>query len=186
MSFDPFGNPPASQPPGSGLPPAYSSPVYSTPIRDRVQLPALFLIAIAVLNVLVSFYTGFETTRALVTPADKLYNDAVENANRLGDAFPTLKKQMGEAMEKQTPEGLRTQVILQFGIPTIVILMTSLLMLFGGVRMMQLRSYGLCVLVSILAATPCISPMGCCCMGNIAGIWSLIVLLSPEVRSSFQ
>lgn len=190
MSFDPFGpsGPPQSPfpPSGPGLPPAQSPYTYSTPARDRVQLPAIFLLVVAVLNLLIGLYTAFETTRAVVVPADKLYADALENADKLGEAFPTMKQQVVETLEKQTPQGLKNQVMLQFGIPTVIIFLTSLLLIAGGIRMLQLRSFGLCVLASIIAATPCVSPMGCCCMGNIAGIWALVVLLAPDVRTAFQ
>jgi hypothetical protein len=37
---------------------------------------------------------------------------------------------------------------------------------------------------SILALAPCISP--CCLVGLPIGIWALVVLSKPEVKSSFH
>ena len=62
----------------------------------------------------------------------------------------------------------------------------SLLTILGAVRMMALKSYGLAVFVSVLAAVPCISCMACCGPGEGVGIWALVVLLNPEVRSAFR
>jgi hypothetical protein len=61
-----------------------------------------------------------------------------------------------------------------------------LIILFGGIRMILMRSYALCLVASILATTPCLSPTGCCCLGNVVGIWGLVVLLSPDVRDAFR
>jgi len=61
----------------------------------------------------------------------------------------------------------------------------SVLVLVGAAKMKQLQSYGLSVTVCILPMIPCVS--SCCCfLGLPIGIWGLIVLFKPEVRSQFQ
>jgi hypothetical protein len=55
--------------------------------------------------------------------------------------------------------------------------------LFGAVKMMRLQNLGLAMAASILAVIPCLSP--CCCLGIPFGIWSLVVLNRPEVKSAF-
>jgi hypothetical protein len=55
---------------------------------------------------------------------------------------------------------------------------------FGGLKMRSLQSYGLCMAASILAMIPCTS--GCCLIGLPIGIWALVVLSKPEVKSAFH
>ena len=59
----------------------------------------------------------------------------------------------------------------------------SALILGGGLRMLSLKSYGLAIAASVIALLPCVSP--CCCLGLPLGIWSLVVLMKPEVKASF-
>lgn len=191
MSFDPFGQLPDKNNPGPfpGEPPRFQEPSSPRPpsgLRDRVQLPGIVLLAVGLLNALVGLYTAFEAVRALVTPADKMYDDALTNAKRVGEAFPGLKDRLTEEMERRTPGEMKQQAIVQSSILTVALEAAAVVVVLGGIRMIQLRSYGLCLLASIVAATPCISPCGCCCVGNIAGLWALVVLLNPSVRMAFQ
>jgi hypothetical protein len=60
----------------------------------------------------------------------------------------------------------------------------SVVVLIGGLQMLQLQRYTFCLCTAILAMLPCISP--CCCIGLPAGIWALVILAKPEVRSAFN
>jgi hypothetical protein len=54
--------------------------------------------------------------------------------------------------------------------------------LWGAMQMKQLRNWNMAMGASIGAMLPC----SCCCIiGLPIGIWSLIVLLKPEVKSAF-
>jgi len=55
---------------------------------------------------------------------------------------------------------------------------------YGGLKMKRLENHGLAVAASILAVIPCTSP--CCLLGIPAGIWALVVLSKPEVKSAFH
>jgi hypothetical protein len=55
---------------------------------------------------------------------------------------------------------------------------------FGGLKMKNLENYGLAMAASIIAILPCFGP--CCCIGIPVGIWSLVVLNKPEVKSAFR
>jgi hypothetical protein len=55
---------------------------------------------------------------------------------------------------------------------------------FGGLKMKNLESYGLAMAASIIVIIPLFGSC-CCCIGIPIGIWSLIVLNKPEVKSSF-
>lgn len=49
--------------------------------------------------------------------------------------------------------------------------------------MKQLQKWTLAVTASILAMIPCLGP--CCLIGIPIGIWALVVLFKPEVKSAF-
>jgi hypothetical protein len=57
--------------------------------------------------------------------------------------------------------------------------------LFGGIKMRKLENYGLAMAASIIAMIPCFSGP-CCMIGLPIGIWSLIILSKPEVKSAFH
>ncbi len=49
-----------------------------------------------------------------------------------------------------------------------------------------MKSYALALCGAISAAIPCISATACCGLGEGIGIWALVVLLSPDVKSVFR
>lgn len=54
--------------------------------------------------------------------------------------------------------------------------------LFGAIKMLRLQSRGLAMAACIVALLPC----SCCCiLGLPFGIWGLVVLNKPEVKSHF-
>jgi len=57
------------------------------------------------------------------------------------------------------------------------------LVIYGGVKMKALENYSLCMIASIIAVIPCISP--CCCVGIPIGIWALVVLNKGETKAHF-
>jgi hypothetical protein len=60
----------------------------------------------------------------------------------------------------------------------------SLVILIASIQMMRLRSHGFAVAGSVLAMLN----LGnlCCLLGLPFGIWSLVILLKPEVKEAFQ
>jgi hypothetical protein len=65
----------------------------------------------------------------------------------------------------------------------IIGLAISLFVLYGALKMQKLTSRGLVIAAAIVAMVPCFSP--CCLVGLPIGIWALVVLSKPEVRSQF-
>ena len=59
----------------------------------------------------------------------------------------------------------------------------GLVILIGAIKMLKLESHGFAFTASILAMVPCLSP--CCLLGLPFGIWALVVLNKPEVKSQF-
>lgn len=60
----------------------------------------------------------------------------------------------------------------------------GILILLGAVKMKKLENYGLAMTASIIAMIPCFSP--CCLLGLPLGIWAVVVLSKPEVKSAFH
>lgn len=60
----------------------------------------------------------------------------------------------------------------------------SVLIIFAAQKLRNLESFALVVTAAILAMVPCTSP--CCCIGLPVGIWVLVVLFKPEVKSAFR
>ena len=65
----------------------------------------------------------------------------------------------------------------------LLVLIVAPVIIYGALQMMKLKSHGLAMASSILAMIPCIS---CCLIGLPIGIWSVIVLSKPEVKSAFS
>jgi hypothetical protein len=59
----------------------------------------------------------------------------------------------------------------------------GVLVLLGATKMGALQNHSFALTISILAMLPCISP--CCLLGLPFGIWALVVLNKPEVKSQF-
>lgn len=90
------------------------------------------------------------------------------------------------AMQATNPMQQRIMAI--FGSAGIVLAIVELLVggliLFGGLKMRRLENYGLCVAASILVMIPILS---CCCIVGVPiGIWALVVISKPEVKSAFH
>ncbi len=60
----------------------------------------------------------------------------------------------------------------------------NLLILSGAIQMMRFRTWGLALTASILAMVN--FGTFCCIPGLPIGIWTLVILLTPEVRAAFQ
>ncbi|MGB7748272.1 MAG: hypothetical protein ACLP2Y_17190 [Limisphaerales bacterium] len=59
----------------------------------------------------------------------------------------------------------------------------GVIVLLGAAKMQKLQNYQFALTASIVAMVPCISP--CCVFGLPFGIWALVVLNKPEVKSQF-
>jgi uncharacterized membrane protein YuzA (DUF378 family) len=142
-----------------------------------VQFPAIALIVVGLLNVLGAgylFFNGFVAGRTDPKSIDEMYTKMM----------PGLWEKMKK--DGTTPEQIRDQgIVFAYGMGTAV-LIVALITILGAVRMLALKSFGLSVLASIFAAAPCFSPLACCLVGLGAGIWSLVVLFSPDVREAFR
>jgi hypothetical protein len=68
------------------------------------------------------------------------------------------------------------------GVMSFVIAAVNGFVLFGALKMLRLQSRPLAMAACIVAMIPC----GCCCLVGIPfGIWGLVMLNKPEVKSQF-
>jgi hypothetical protein len=57
-------------------------------------------------------------------------------------------------------------------------------LVWGGLKMMRLESWGIALMACILAMVPCVSP--CCLIGLPFGIWGLVVINDQAVKQAFR
>ena len=123
---------------------------------ERVNGPAIGLIVVAVLGALLQI---FSVIKNLV----------------MGSAIPANAQVPAWLSMLSGPLGVVLGII---GI------LVSGVIFFGAIKMKNLESYGLAMAASIIAMIPCFSP--CCLLGLPIGIWALVVLSKPEVKSAFH
>jgi hypothetical protein len=68
------------------------------------------------------------------------------------------------------------------GVINLVIAMLNGFVLFGAIKLLRLRNHSVATVASVVAMLPC----QCCCLFGLPfGIWALVVLNKPEVKSQF-
>lgn len=160
--MDPY-QPPPPQPPPYGTP---AHPPGTNPV-EAVKLPAIFLIVIGAIGLLWALFS-------LISGLAGAEQNQAQMQQALSDPNipPALKRMLAGA------SGGGAAFFNLFYV------LTSGLVIFGGIQMMKLKSYGLSMAASIIAMIPCVGP--CFCLGLPVGIWSLVVLNKPEVKAAFN
>jgi hypothetical protein len=151
----------STMPPPPTMPPAAPTPPSRAEILDKVKGPAIALMVIAILGIVLHLVS---------LPLSLL---------GVGGMDPSQAAQMEDI-------GMAWAVPLLSGVGSIIIGLFSIiinaLIVFGAWKMKSLQSYGLAMAASIVAMIPCLT---LCCLGMPFGIWALVVLLKPEVKSAF-
>lgn len=161
----PGSNPTPSEPSGP-IPGYYGAPAgLGSRARDAVQGPATGLLVAGILGAITviigALFTLFGAANMAAAPQDMP---------------PELQRLMDMAKQLQSP----AMVI----VDTVIKLAVSGLICFAAVKLRRLESFPLVVTAAILAIVPCTSP--CCCVGIPIGIWVLVAIMKPEVKSAFQ
>ena len=130
--------------------------------REALNVPSLLLIIFGSLNVLFAIY-GLVAGGMNKAQMAQLLND------------PNMPQQAKDLIAMMAGAGSKV-----FGLLGMVI---AGLMVFGGVQMRNLKSYGLAMTACILGMLPCTN---CCCVTLPIGIWALTILMKPEIKSSFS
>jgi hypothetical protein len=88
-------------------------------------------------------------------------------------------------MEEDVPEKLEGIFEGSFWTASSLVgILIAAFLIYVSTRMREPSQYGLCIVASILAMIPCVSP--CCIIGLPIGIWCLVVLTKPEIKAAFQ
>jgi hypothetical protein len=158
--------------------PTGGAPLDQRPLTD---LPGIFLIILGVLSILASLFMGFRAVQVGMT-SEQEFQQQLDASRELNE------KVFGKASAQGMPDAA-TMKNLTIGMTAgggVLGLIASAIMVLGGVRMRQYRSYALSMTASVAAMLPCITCTGCCGAGQGIGLWAMIVLLKPEVKALFK
>ncbi|MBW3597913.1 MAG: hypothetical protein KY475_11640 [Planctomycetes bacterium] len=144
---------------------------------SKVAGPAIALIVIGVLNVLLALLGVVNNIRTM--GADPAEIEAQFQPGQLEDL-----EQQGfdpQAFVKFAQAGGAIGVVLN-----IIALIVGIVIIMGALKMKNLQSRGLAMTAAILAMIPFISPACCpCIIGLPIGIWALVAMNDPNVKTSF-
>jgi len=159
---------------GSSAPPAaayVAAPVVEDPatLIERLKVPAILLVILGALGLLFTVMGPFLKATLMET--------MLQFFEKMNVQLPADQKAQMEAA-KTAGLGLGDLFSLTLG------LVVNSVILVGGLKMMKLQSWGLALASAILVMLPCGS---CCCLiGLPIGIWAVIQLNKPEVKSAFR
>ena len=133
----------------------------------QIQTPAIALLVVGILDIVGAIgLMGYGVVMMFAAPA-------IVGAN------PNISAKDAEAMSGMAAMGGGMYACIG-----VIALLVSALVLFSAMKMKKLESYPLAMAGSIVAMIPCLSP--CCIAGLPIGIWCLMVLNKPEVKSAFR
>jgi len=145
--------------------------------REKATLPATFLLVVGIINLLAGglfLYSSFDFRN--VSP-DELDRHMEREHKETWDDFKRRTGLTTAEFLEMVSRGATVwgAVALGCGLVTVA----------GGVSFLRLGSLPLAVAGAVVASIPILSPLGCCLIGEAVGVWSLVVMLSPDVRSAF-
>jgi GYF domain 2 len=136
---------------------------------QRVKAPAVALLVTAILNILLGLWS---LVRMTISPP---------NLQQLDSEL----QQLNNPQFEQFMHKLMYLTYGPFGIASNILgLALSVLILIGASKMRSLRSYEFSMTAAILAMIPCLTP--CCILGLPFGIWAVVALRGPGVKSQFH
>jgi hypothetical protein len=142
--------------------------------RASVRIPATLLIVTGAL-LLVLVVLTFIQLPGQPAKMDEMIAEIDADQNMPADQKDFWKNLFKSA--KESAENPAAPVVIgAFGVFALIIIV-------GGIKLMNLSGRGLPIAGSILAMIPCTSYC-CCLLGLPAGIWALVVLSRPEVTAA--
>jgi hypothetical protein len=139
-------------------------------------MPAILLIIIGVLALIGSVY-GLIQLPELPARIDATIAEIDADPNIPADQKATVKKVL--TFVKDAAQNPAAQIGYIVGI------VAALVVVVGGVKLMNLSGYAFPITGSILAMIPC--TVGCCCLlGVPVGIWSLALLSRPQIGAAIS
>ncbi len=134
----------------------FQSPDPRDQVKGRVLAPAIALIVVGVVGLVVSLFNfGFSFTDPVIDPNAPEFIQGLQ----AGATGPVVAVVQG------------------------IFCLVNLFLIGGGIQMSRIRTRGIALAASILAM---INFGTCCCLvGLPVGIWSVVILLQPEVKAAF-
>jgi predicted PurR-regulated permease PerM len=130
--------------------------------REAVNIPSILLMAAAAISILYYLFTLVSSGGGSEAQIAKLMNDP---------NFPPALKTFAASSNASSK------------FISVIGLLVQGVVVFGALKMRNLQSYNLAMAATIISIIPC---CGCCCIGIPVGIFSLVVLLKPEVKAAFE
>ena len=177
---DPYAAPHAAPQPWVSVP----SAVDPQSLRSKVQSPAIALIVTAVVGI------GLSITMIQNYFQIKSMEPMIQDMGRFGErqpgADPEHAQQVRESMDQFSSmmSSMTSSSATMSLVTGLLGIVTGGVVFAGAISMMSLRRYPLAIAATVLAMLPMVSP--CCFLGLPFGIWSLVVLLQPDVRAAFS
>ena len=129
--------------------------------REALNIPGILFMVFGGLSVLLALY-GMVGNNADNPALSKLMTD------------PNIPPQLKDFVRVLAGSGAKVLNLLAAAM--------SGLLIFGGVQMRNLKSYGVAIAACVIGMLPCTS---CCCVTIPIAIWTLTILMRPEIKSSF-
>ena len=149
--------------------------------RSKVAAPAIALLVEGIIFVLLAIW-GVVMAALSLAGLNPLVNSQREQFEQMqqqngapAGASEFLETMMKMSETMQGPLGL---------VLNLIPLTIAFVVIFGALRMKNLRSYSLALASAILGMIPCFSP--CCLVGLPIGVWAIVVLMDPTVKQSFR
>ena len=144
--------------------------------RSVVRMPATLLILVGILSLLIAI-RGINQIDKIPPVIDQFIAALEADPN-----IPKAEKEQQidvcvaakDAAEERTP--FLTYYTLSIICSAIVVL--------GGINMLRLSGPNIPILSAILVTLPGVSAFCCCCLGTPVGLWALVVLNRPDIRSA--
>ena len=155
----------ASLPAAAAGAPMHPSAVASVNAKTLVNGPAIAMLVVAILYALMSAF------------------------GVLANLFHWGVGAFGQGSRDLPPEVMK--MMQNVGGPIGVVVAVAQLALSGfyifvSTKLRKLESYGLVMTATILFMLPCLTPSCCCILGLPIGIWTLVIIMKPEVKSAFR
>jgi hypothetical protein len=143
---------------------------------DKTTAPGVCLIIVGALNLLIGLGCILFST-ALSHMSEKELRDQMIAQGREQALKDMEKNGLSLAQFKNT---MSTSLSIVGGLSAL----GALIVIYGGWCLCTMKHYGVAVIASIWAMVPGLSM--CFCLSQIFGLWSLIVLMSQDVRAAFR
>ena len=138
---------------------------------QRIKVPAVALMVASILNIILALWGLVEMIFS--SPDLQQINSALEQLNN-----PQIQ---------QFAQKMLHLMYGPLGIVNILVeLAVSVLILAGAKKMKSLRSYQFSLAAAGLSLVPCLTPCSGFLLGLAFGIWALVVLRKPDVKSHFS